>query len=76
MRKNNGIETSLASSIKVTLAGLMIAVLLLPRIAPAAEKKSGNPLALTLKNGQTLKGELLTVKGDRLILLDAKSNIP
>jgi hypothetical protein len=38
MRKNNGIETSLASSIKVTLAGLMIAVLLIPEFAPAAEK--------------------------------------
>lgn len=73
MIKNNGIDARRASSMKVTWAGLLIAVLLLSGIAPAAEKKSGNTLALTLKNGQTIKGELLTVKGDRLILLDANS---
>jgi len=73
MIKNNGIDARRASSMKVTWAGLLIAVLLLSGIAPAAERKSGNTLALTLKNGQTIKGELLTVKGDRLILLDANS---
>jgi hypothetical protein len=73
MIKNNGIDARRASSMNVTWVGLLIAVLLLCGIAPAAERKSGNTLALTLKNGQTIKGELLTVKGDRLILLNANS---
>ncbi|MCX6566550.1 MAG: hypothetical protein NTW38_09065 [Candidatus Aminicenantes bacterium] len=74
MRNNNGIDAGKASSMKIPWVGLLIAVLLLPGIAPAVEKKSGNKLTLTLKNGSIVEGELLTVMEDRLILFDSNSS--
>ena len=58
---------------KVVGAGLLIAILLLPGIAPAAERKSNDMLVLTLKAGRVVEGELLMVKEDRLLLLDSRS---
>jgi hypothetical protein len=73
MRKSNGKDARRDSTSMVALAGLLIAVLLFPGIAPAAKKKSGHILTLTLKTGGVAKGELLAVKDDRLIIFDANS---
>ncbi|HUU04607.1 MAG TPA: hypothetical protein VMZ49_01900 [Patescibacteria group bacterium] len=73
MRKNNGKDARRGSPIKGTLAGLLIAVLLFPGNVPAAKKKSGHTLTLTLKTGGVAKGELLAVKDDRLVIFDANS---
>lgn len=75
MEKNNEIEPRRPSAMKVTLAGLLIAVLLLPGIIWASEKKAGNILVLKMKDGQVGKGELLAVKGDRLILMDPETQM-
>jgi hypothetical protein len=70
MRQNNKIEKRKAFASKSALAGFLITVLLLPGIELASEKKTGNVLVLKMKDGQVGKGELLAVKGDRLILMD------
>jgi hypothetical protein len=75
MKRNNGKDAGQGPSLKVTLAGLLVAILLFPGIAPAAKKKSGRTLALTLKTGGVVNGELLTVKDDRLVIFDANSLI-
>jgi hypothetical protein len=73
MRKNSEIEPTKASSMKGILAGFLIAVLLLPGIGLASEKKAGNVLVLKMKDGEVAKGELLAIKGDRLILMDSNT---
>ncbi len=71
MRNNNGFDAGRVFSMKMTWAVLLIAVLFLSGVTLAAEKKSGRNLILTLKNGSVVKGELLTVERDRLILFDS-----
>lgn len=73
MRENSGIGSRRFLTTKVALAGILLAVLLFPGTAPAAKKKSGRTLVLTLKTGGVAKGELLTVKDERLVLFDANS---
>jgi hypothetical protein len=71
MKNNLRFDAGRVFSMKITWAVLLIAVLFLSGGALAAEKKSGRNLILTLKNGSVVKGELLTVERDRLILFDS-----
>jgi len=58
---------------RALLSVLLAAVLAFPGYVPAAEKTVGNTLVLQMKSGPTVQGELLAVKGDRLILFDMNS---
>ncbi len=60
-------------SLRVLLGLLLAAILAFPGNVPAAEKTRGNTLVLRMKSGETVQGELLAVKEDRLILFDASS---
>lgn len=56
------------------LSGVLIVILFLfVPAAPAKEKKSGQILSVITKEGRGIKGELLVVKEDKLILMDPSS---
>jgi hypothetical protein len=53
---------------KVTAIGLALLLLGLPSLLSAGERRGAN-LVITLKDGQQVKGELIAVKPDSLLLL-------
>lgn len=53
---------------KVTAIGLALLILSLPALLSAQERR-GADLVVTLKDGQTVTGELIAVKPDSLLLL-------
>lgn len=58
---------------KIILAALFIAVVAFPSHSYSKVKKHGAELLIQKKDGQRIKGELLTVKGSNLLLKDSSS---
>jgi hypothetical protein len=56
---------------KVTAIGLALLLLSLPAVLSARERRGAN-IVVTLKDGQTVSGELIAVKPDSLLLLAGK----
>ena len=56
---------------KVTAIGLVLLLLSLPTLLSARERR-GAKLVITLKDGQTVSGELIAVKPDSLLLFAGK----
>ena len=54
---------------RVTAIGLALLLLSLPAVLSARERRGAN-LVITLKDGQQIKGELIAVKPDSLLLLN------
>jgi len=59
-----------AKNNRVLMSVLLAAVLAFPGNVSAAEKKKGNTVVLEMKGGETVQGELLAVREDRLVLFD------
>jgi hypothetical protein len=53
---------------KITAIGIVLLLLNVPTLLSAAERRGAN-LVITLKDGQQIKGELIAVKTDSLLLL-------
>jgi hypothetical protein len=56
---------------KITAIGIVLLLLSLPTLLSAGERRGAN-LVITLKDGQQVKGELIAVKTDSLLLLAGK----
>jgi small nuclear ribonucleoprotein (snRNP)-like protein len=61
------------SAFKVIAACFLAIALILPCFVSAKERKFGRNLFIKMKDGRTVEGELLAVKGDLLIMMEASS---
>jgi hypothetical protein len=73
MRNMKLIKPRPKSAFKVVAACFLTIALILPSFVSAKERKSGRNLFIKMKDGRTVEGELLAVKGDLLIMMEASS---
>jgi len=73
MRNMKLIKSRSKSAHKVIPACFLVVALILPHPVSASGRKSGQTLFILMKDGRTIEGELLAVKGDRLIIMDSSS---